>query len=127
VDGGSGIGGWLAVFMLYQTLTTLAFMGGVLLARSPGLDWFTLVVAAYALAVALGLRLIMLRSRNAPGYWIALLVAQIFCVMLLASLGSMTSASLLRNTLWPVVWMLYWMRSKRVRATFSNAQLMSGT
>jgi hypothetical protein len=115
-----GLGGWLAVFIVYETLIALALAIGAA-ADGGGLSGFALAIAAYMAAVAVGVGLIVYRSIYAPRYWITLLVCQILTWILIAIVGGMSGLRVVVQIAWIIPWIVYWNNSKRVKATFRTS------
>ena len=159
-----GVGGWMAWFLLGQSLTVLLSLGRLYSDWPPwtpeswafgnALPGFNLLITietaanvAQIVVPVIGIILTAKHHPLAPRLWLAYLAAMFaygVTDVVWASIGlqqthalfgdsaptrAMTAALApaeamnLRLAFWALIWSLYWMRSKRVRATFGHAAL----
>lgn len=155
----SGVGGWLLLFTIGQTIGTLVGLAGLPtnlgdLADSVGVGavviglqpLVVLEAAMHTLAIPItiaGLVLLVRHSPYTPRYWFAYLAASsAYLVVDLLALSLIepqmvrllgtemmqegmdgTRRTLVTQLIASVIWASYWVRSRRVRATFGAAAL----
>jgi hypothetical protein len=119
--GPTGTGGWLALFQALVVLYTSAFVIGFLMAGGAVTIDGVLVFAVFTLASVVGLVLIAQRRPSAPKYWIGYLGLWVLATGVTWDAGLTSSTEAVSRIVGAAAWMVYWVRSKRVRATFSES------
>lgn len=113
----SGIGGWLAFFVGWTALSAIALaVATVEAVRS--LSWIAPLTALDALALVLGIFLVLRRDRAAPAFWKGLFLFWAAVSVFLAATDVTTWATAGIYVAWSLTWVGYWATSQRVRATF---------
>lgn len=113
----SGIGGWLAFFVGWIALSAIALAVATVQAfRS--LSWIAPLTALDALALVLGILLVLRRDRVAPAFWKGLFLFWAVVSVFLAATYVTTWSAAAISAAWSLTWVGYWATSRRVRATF---------
>jgi len=132
----SCVGAALRAYWLFQAGATLRLVIGTGSASLIGVVAVrTLVHAGMLIATIYGLLLFAKADRRTPTFWGALLVASIASFIVLDALVSLQTTAVdapFATAFWPVLraglpaialqlaWMVYWIRSVRVRLTFGS-------
>jgi hypothetical protein len=111
-----GLGGWL---ILFQAQVSFMAIAPIPLAVRTGILFATPVgrlLIGYILITLVGLYLMASRRRSARRFWI--IHQSVMCV--LGMLAVLTNPVTVVYFPWPLVWAIYWARSRRVRLTFTR-------
>jgi len=140
----SGLRGWLLYFMLghviwivfaiYELITAATSRGALLQASEAAIqdiEWVVGVDIVSALLCAVGALLVILHARRTPDFWVlALPVLTLAWVVREAALqpnakpSPEESSAMMRTMFVEFAWLVYWLRSKRVAATFGSNGLI---
>ena len=123
-----GIGGWLLVYLAGSAPVALFYAAGL---AGRFFDYHWGAVAGFFIVFAVPLLLVVLRVSSAPAWNIAFLWSGAGSILLILLAGGLAidearlrevAAAMviivLASTAWATVWTMYFLRSKRVAATF---------
>ena len=115
----TGVGGWLAVFVVLSFVGSAYDAAAAVTAFRGGMPWMALGLASFSAAYLVGLRMIGRRDLRAPTYWRALLIAHAVWHAVGAFALGLPTNSAVASAFLRVAWLLYWDTSVRVRNTFA--------